>query len=208
MLRWECEKKDVIHAIMIAELKPSIRLFGDLYPWIWELESDGEYFASEYFSGDSDHPQSSITPKSWLYLQDPVQIAAFDCEFNFVSEDRNPLKAEVPVSKWFKLPKKMVMEDVKEQCIFLLKEVEDCESKHGKAQAISKIDTLLGTRERNTLLNIIAILCKEAKLDPTTTSKTAEHIVATGDKMGVNIGQTTVRDVLKKIPDALRTRMK
>ena len=64
----------------------------------------------------------------------------------------------------------------------------------------------ISTKELNTLLTIIAVLCKEAKLDYTVTSKTAELILSTADGMGVSIGKTTIREYLKKIPDALGTR--
>ena len=64
----------------------------------------------------------------------------------------------------------------------------------------------LGTRERNTLLSIIAVLCKEAKLDYNKSAKTAGFIQGIADSMGVSIGETTIENHLKKIPDALETR--
>jgi hypothetical protein len=64
----------------------------------------------------------------------------------------------------------------------------------------------LATRERNTLLKIIAVLCKEAKLPCTTPSKSANLIMSAGDLMGISIGETTIEGVLKKIPHALETR--
>lgn len=66
----------------------------------------------------------------------------------------------------------------------------------------------LATRERNTLLCIIAVLCKEAKFDFTKTSKTAALIESTAAGMGVLIGETTIEGHLKRIPDAMATRMK
>ena len=66
----------------------------------------------------------------------------------------------------------------------------------------------LGTRERDTLLTIIAVLCKEAKLDYTRHAKIAGLIKSTAANMGVDIGETTIEGHLKKIPDALRTRVK
>ena len=66
----------------------------------------------------------------------------------------------------------------------------------------------LTTRERDVLLTIIAVLCKEAKLDYTKHSKTAGLIQSTAASMGVSIGETTIENHLKKIPDALASRMK
>jgi hypothetical protein len=66
----------------------------------------------------------------------------------------------------------------------------------------------LGTTERNTLLTIIAALCKEAKIDYTKPAKAAGLIQSTAALMQVSIGETTIEGHLKKIPDALATRMK
>ncbi len=66
----------------------------------------------------------------------------------------------------------------------------------------------LSTRERDTLLTIIAVLCKEAKFDYIKHSKTAGLIQSTAAGMGVAIGETTIEGHLKKIPDALATRIK
>lgn len=66
----------------------------------------------------------------------------------------------------------------------------------------------VATRERNTLLTIIAALCKEAGIDFSKPAKAAGVIQSTAAKMGVSIGETTIEGHLKKIPDALGTRMK
>ena len=66
----------------------------------------------------------------------------------------------------------------------------------------------LGTRERDTLLTIIAALCKEAKIDYLKPAKAAGFIQSTAALMQVSIGETTIEGHLKKIPDALATRMK
>lgn len=66
----------------------------------------------------------------------------------------------------------------------------------------------LGNRERDSLLAIIAVLCKEAKLDYTRHAKTAGLIQSTAAGMGIAIGESTIEGHLKKIPDALATRIK
>lgn len=76
----------------------------------------------------------------------------------------------------------------------------------GKAKPVE--EKPLATRERNTLLAIIAALCKEAKIDYTKPAKAAGQILHTTDSMGLQIGETTIERHLKKIPDALGTRMK
>ena len=74
--------------------------------------------------------------------------------------------------------------------------------------AAMPVEKALGTRERDTLLAIIAALCHEAKIDYKKPAKAANLIVSAAASMGVSIGETTIEGHLKKIPDALRTRVK
>ncbi len=71
-----------------------------------------------------------------------------------------------------------------------------------------KQEQSIATRERNTLLTIIAALCKDAGYDITKPAKTAGLIQSTAEKMGLSIGESTIEGHLKKIPDALEARMK
>ena len=67
----------------------------------------------------------------------------------------------------------------------------------------------VGTKERNTLLVIVAAVCAEAGLDFKTTSKTAGLIRDIAhEKLGVSIGESTIEGHLKKIPSALESRAK
>ncbi len=66
----------------------------------------------------------------------------------------------------------------------------------------------LSTKERNTLLAIIATLCQEAKIDYTKHAKAAASIQHAADSMGISIGESTIESHLKKIPGALASRMK
>ena len=70
------------------------------------------------------------------------------------------------------------------------------------------LDKPLKTRERNILLSIIAVLCKEAGLDSTKHAKAAVSIQNAAAGMGVSIGESTIEGHLKKIPYALEGRMK
>ena len=81
--------------------------------------------------------------------------------------------------------------------------------REAKEKAIDELmDKPLATRERNALLTIIAVLCKEAKIPYDKPAKAAGFIQSTAAMMGVSIGETTIEGHLKKIPDALGTRMK
>jgi hypothetical protein len=79
---------------------------------------------------------------------------------------------------------------------------------HSVNDETPNIERPLGTRERDTLLTIIAVLCQDAGYDYTKAAKTAGMIQGTATGMGVSIGETTIEGHLKKIPDALATRMK
>lgn len=72
----------------------------------------------------------------------------------------------------------------------------------------TEIDRPLNTRERDTLLTIIAVLCKEVNFNYKTHAKTAGLIQSTAATMGISIGETTIEGHLKKIPNALATRIK
>jgi len=78
-------------------------------------------------------------------------------------------------------------------------------AKNSERQSVEKP---LKTSERKSLLAIIAVLCKEAEIDHTKPAKAAGMIQSTAAIMGVSIGETTIENHLKKIPDALATRMK
>ena len=78
----------------------------------------------------------------------------------------------------------------------------------GRGKAINAQEKPLAKRERDTLLTIIAVLCNDAKYDYTKHAKTAVLIEGTAARMGVSIGETTIEGHLKKVPDALATRMK
>lgn len=66
----------------------------------------------------------------------------------------------------------------------------------------------LETKERNTLLTIIAALCQDAGHDYARPSKTALAIQSTLDGMGISLGESTIRGHLKDIANALESRMK
>jgi len=78
-------------------------------------------------------------------------------------------------------------------------------------QAVSTVltpDRPLGTRERNTLLCIIAALCKDLGYEHTKHAKTAGLILSTATGMGLSLGETTIENKLKEIANALECRMK
>ena len=66
-------------------------------------------------------------------------------------------------------------------------------------------DKRVSTRERRTLLTIIAALCKRAGIDPTTRGA-AMAIASATQELGVPVGDDSIRALLKAIPDAIESR--
>lgn len=65
----------------------------------------------------------------------------------------------------------------------------------------------MATTERNSLLTIIAALCKQSAIKPDERGA-AMQIAELTEKMGAAVSDDTVRRALAKIPDALESRMK
>ena len=77
-----------------------------------------------------------------------------------------------------------------------------------RSTSILSIDKPMTTVERNTLLTIIGVLCKEANIPYDKPAKAAGMIQSTAATMGVSISETGIENHLKKIPYALESRMK
>ena len=94
----------------------------------------------------------------------------------------------------------------------LLAEISSLRAKQKKADAkFLHGEKPLGTRERDTLLTIIAVLAKAAKVDLDNyrkPGKAAGYIEGLTDDFGAHVSKRTIEDHLKKIPDALTTRKK
>ncbi len=71
----------------------------------------------------------------------------------------------------------------------------------------AKIDRPLTTRQRRTLLTVIAAMCNYEGLDPKGRG-TAQRIMEMTDDLGAHIDDGTIAKILSEIPDALETRMK
>lgn len=69
-------------------------------------------------------------------------------------------------------------------------------------------DCALDTREKTSLLILVAILCKQAKVDLSKPSKAAEIIRHAAELDGLTIGKRTIEEHLKKIPDAVARKKK
>lgn len=73
---------------------------------------------------------------------------------------------------------------------------------------VGPIDKPLRATERNALLSIIAVLCADSGFDTERAAKTAAIIKNRADFAGIDLGETTVENHLKKIPDAITRRLR
>jgi hypothetical protein len=83
-----------------------------------------------------------------------------------------------------------------------------------KAEHVIKIESVdmqekpLGTRERNTLLVIIAALAKEAKIDLSKPSKAGEAIAHLTEILGAPVDHATIEQKINLINEAVQARTK
>ena len=212
--RWQCSDNDLRYVIVTEELKPSVKAFENLTIPSWSFDDDDiEKVIPE---GEMENAQNGYTlqvrPNGWLFLQDPKQTGPLACEFRLATHERNPDKPkevwDIPFASWFWLPYPMTIDVLINEAVFMIDEVCRYEAAHDKDAVSEQMKKPIATTERNTLLTIIAALCKEAKLDYTKPAKTAGLIQSTAAGMGLSIGETTIEDHLKKRPNALAGRMK
>jgi hypothetical protein len=90
-------------------------------------------------------------------------------------------------------------------------EIERFEQEHGLREPITSAphqasEKPLATKERATLLTIIAALAEEAKIDISKPSKAARLIENLTERTGARVAARTIEEHLKKIPDALENR--
>ena len=205
--RWKCSENDLRYAVISAELKPSVRLMGRYCSLTWDVDPAGELVASEYQPGEFGYAVESDV-RGWQYLQDPIQTESFDCEFRLAADDRDPVKEAFSFATWRALPKPISLSHVKDSAVFLLSEIARYEAKYGSESDFQKVEKPQSHRERDTLLIIIAALCKEAKIPYEKHAKAAGLIESTAALMGIPISETAIENHLKKIPEALAARMK
>ena len=63
----------------------------------------------------------------------------------------------------------------------------------------------LGTRQRRTLLVVIAALCRKAGIDPNSRGASTQIASAT-EELGVPVGEDSIRTMVRDIPDAIESR--
>ena len=205
--RWQCSEADLKYEVIESNLSPII--FVNEADAVTDRDGKPVFWQSECYklkSEDDDVLAPGYANYGYLILETPIRESIKTCSFlTFAAYKTEPgyentfwtLGNSIPLEKYW------------DEIVFDLPSVLSFETARTKGAKLESIEHKpLTTRERDTLLTIIAALCKEAKLDYTKHSKTAGLIQSTAATMGLSIGETTIEGHLKKIPDALATRMK
>lgn len=215
-VRWECTENDLRDLIISGNLKPCyfINHVAQKVRFRREVD-DGEAYwlpiTTETYEDDEGRQRAKLYDTSGAYyLLHPEVTSALNCKFYLFSKDRDHVQGEDEQNICFMLSgvkewELISLDMVFEKGMVLLSEVARFEEQIVETQVN---DDSLKTRERNTLLIIIAALCKEAKIDYKKPAKAAGFIQSTAEKMGLSIGESTIEGHLKKIVDALESRMK
>lgn len=90
----------------------------------------------------------------------------------------------------------------------VLKAVDIPEPEAEPSANIGSSATPLGKRERETLLSIIGLLCAEANIDIKRHAKAAATIRNRAELEGIALGETTIEEHLKRVPDAMANKSK
>jgi len=205
--RWQCTELDIIHLLIEGQLVPSYHFSGEYEAYEVKYENDGDGNQA-YLDEVSEVQKGGMVDQllqhrnGFHYLMPPTVVNGTDGEFRFFSGLKD---CQNIGDRCFLIPTPLRVSDVISNGVVMAMEVALFEESCGKGNQSEKP---LSNRERDTLLAIIGVLCKEAKLDYKTHAKAAGLIESTAKKMGVAISETTIEDKLKKVSDALATRMK
>lgn len=204
--RWQCTENDLRYAVISGEIKPCVRLVGEHENIQWVKAYAGTC------ERKSTHDGSFILshePKGWVYLQEPCQTGPFDCRFDLASDERDQDKTdEWVLDSWYALQSPMTLDVVISTAVFLLTEVASYEERQSDEYPQRREQTPLGTRERDTLLTIIAVLAEKAGIDIHSPGKAALAIEHLTDMEEVHVSKRAIEEHLKKIPAALAVRKK
>jgi len=112
-------------------------------------------------------------------------------------------------AKYGRLDQAEELDAVREALKAKINEIHRLESKLAEYRSgqSAKVDRPLHTRQRRTLLTVIAALCSQAGVEHDARGA-AQRIKRATELIGAPIDDGTIDSILKEIPDALESRMK
>lgn len=197
MARWEWGENDMRDALINHGLVPSYYISGA----VWQRPSDDA----------GERPRLGVTSVyELLYLVNFHLTGTLDGYFDLCAREIDAIDNDLEVFEVGGVSVvngRISLADVLKNGVVMSGELERFENAKQGLNGVNG-EKPLSKRERDTLLTIIALACKEAKLDYTKPSKAANLLTGTAASSGISIGETTIEEHLKKIPDALESRMK
>jgi hypothetical protein len=210
--RLQCSELDLRHLVIEKQIMPSIYLPSGIYSECQircdEVQGVSNCWAfpiEEYGEEEADSKVIRTKLRGFHFLIFPVQISANNCEFHFASET---MLWHDDSEICYGLEESCDLDNVIKNGVVMAIELARFEALHNENLKLIHVEKPLGTKERNTLMTIISVLCKVANLDLTKPAKTAGLIKNTAASMGVSIGETTIEGYIKKIPDVIAGHMK
>jgi hypothetical protein len=201
--RWQCSDADLKYEIIEGNLPPLI--FVNKPDEITDREGFSVFGPDEDYILRVDDLFGPIHGHlGYLVLRSPIREGINTCSFSAFSQYQEVWDECIAIP-----PRMIPLEKYWGQMVFDIPTVLQFEA--ARTEGVSLPDSNekpLSNRERDTLLTIIAALCKDAGYDSTKHAKTAGLIQSTAAGMGVSIGESTIEGHLKKIPNALAGRKK
>ncbi len=193
-----CSSSDLIHYGALGQLKLHVLMPGCMAKGAyWDDDPAENEYACEQVGEDGPEVAQLIGP---------YQLTKFDI-------GRIEAQAKVPLSyvvtKYFDSLTLWSLDDpIPLPDLRLVVMVEDMDKLTKEIRgAPHSVDKPMNTTERNTLLTIIAALCNYSDIKHQERG-TAGQIAKLTVDIGAEVSDDTILTALKKIPDALRTRMK
>lgn len=209
--RWQCSENDIRELIIEEQLKPSFFL-GNQSGYFIDFKYDDTIFGSRIVKKLRFEPEHQLVPnRDLFYLRDPRRVGALDCDFRFCSWSPDSAKTESndpdeltsnSQVEWCLLDNRISLEEVLSSGV-----VTNIEIARFEAKLKHSSEKTLATRERKSLLTIIAALCEPAGINYAARGAATEIAVLTSQVCS-GLDPETVMKVLRAIPDALEIRQK
>jgi hypothetical protein len=152
MARWQCTENDLRALIIDEALKPSYFFPPEVIYRVCKLQPNGSVLVEELDDEEKFYNTSAF------YLQTPTQNALFDCQFTLFTRKRTPPKLiKGEPGEVYMLEEPLDLNHVLQKGAVMMEELAFVESQLME-QEIDSSDKPLSTKERNTLLTIVAVL--------------------------------------------------
>lgn len=208
--RWTCTENDLRHEIISRRLIPSF-IWNDsvnVVTFFETADSAGPYWEPRQVANDrefdseedrAEFAYKSIDGEGFYYLMFPWQTGALNCNFLYLSKDRNITKQSGQPCLMIRPPKSLLtLDDVVKSGVVMMSEVLLFE---GVPDAGT--EKPLGLSERATLLKlVIGMAMKGYRYNPEALKSTATKEIADDlAALGMTLTDDTVRKYLKQAVD-------